>query len=465
MSRIQVGKKDLIWVYTSRFLSIGINILLLPLIMKFLRDEELGLWYVFASISQVVSLFDFGFNATISRHMTYAWSGASKLEKNSVSDSYNNGINSTLVSEIIVTCRFVYLIISCISLLIMATLGTLYIYKVVNTNMTDTILVAWIIYMISVFINMFYGYWSSLLQGIGAISERNRMGIYSKLSQILVATILILLGFGLVGFVISYFISGCVLRIAGKIYFTKKTKEIEINKKISFSSIRNCFSAVWSTAWKDGIVMISQYIATQANTLICAYYIDLASTSLYGVMTQVVSIIASIAASYFNAYQPVFSGACLERNVEKQKQIVCTTNFIYKSLFILGVVALFLLGIPLIKILRPGMKIDILFVVLLCLFYYFFNQKDLFASMISSFNVIPYWRAYVISAFASLFLSIVFVKIFQMGIIGLVLAQIIINVLYNYWKWPIYIMNRIGIKYKEIYKIGYIYIKSRFFKK
>jgi len=192
MAKINVGKRELIWVYISRFLTIGINILLLPLIMKYLEDDELGLWYVFASISQIVNLFDFGFNATISRHMSYAWSGAKNLEKKSVSNEFGNNTNSTLVSEIIVTCRLVYLIISLIGLVIMSTAGTAYIISVTDNGLTVRILAAWVVYVISVFLNLFYGYWASLLQGIGAVSERSRMTVYAKLSQILIASITII---------------------------------------------------------------------------------------------------------------------------------------------------------------------------------------------------------------------------------------------------------------------------------
>lgn len=468
MASISVGKRELIWVYFSRFLTIGINILLLPIIMKYLKDDELGLWYVFASISQIVNLFDFGFNATISRHMTYAWSGAGNLKKFSVADKYSNATNSALVSEIIITCRLVYLVISFVGLAVMATAGTAYIYRVTDNGVTTRILLAWIVYIVSVFLNMFYGYWASLLQGIGAVAERSKMTVYSKISQIIIAATTILCGLGLFGFVISYLVSGLVLRISGKIYFVRYTKSLSIKRKVSFDRVKRCFSAVWATAWKDGVVMLAQYLATQANTLICAYYIDLASTSVYGVMTQIVSIIAQVAASYYNAYQPVFSSACLKKDIDKQKEIVCVTDFIYKMLFILGSVALLVAGIPLIKLLRPGMNVNVLFCVALLVFYYFFNQKDLFASMIASFNEIPYWPAYVISAACSLGLSVFFVRNLNMGIMGLITAQLIVNAVYNFWKWPGYLMSKIGIKYPEIYFIGYANLSSemtKFFRK
>lgn len=454
MAKVKISKNDVFWVYASRFLTLGVNILLLPLIMKFLDENELGLWYVFSSISQVVNLFDFGFNSTISRHMTYAWSGAEHLEKTSVSESYKEETNVELVSEIIQTCRFVYFLISGVGLIIMVTAGSAYIYAVVHSDITRNIILSWIVYMASVFLNMFYGYWSSLLQGIGAVAERSRIAVYSKCIQIIVAILLILNGWGLLGFVISYFASGIVLRLFGKIYFDKKTKGLHINKHIEFIKIKKCFSNVWGTAWKDGIVMLAQYLSTQVNTLICAYYIDLASTSVYGVMTQVVSIIASVAASYYMAYQPAFSSACLRKDNDEQKRIICTTNLIYKVIFFLGVVALFSVGIPLLHLLRPGLEIGIGFSIWLCLFYYLFNQKDLFASMITSTNEVPFWKAYVITALLSVVLSIVFIRRINMGIYGLVAAQLITNMAYNCWKWPLYLMKKLNIKYSDIYYIG-----------
>ena len=93
-----INRKDVIWTYLGKFFTVGVNIILLPLVMAALSESELGLWYVFASISQIVSLFDFGFSATISRHMTYAFSGAGKLEKTYVTDSVFNKPNEQLMA-------------------------------------------------------------------------------------------------------------------------------------------------------------------------------------------------------------------------------------------------------------------------------------------------------------------------------------------------------------------------------
>lgn len=450
-----INRKDVIWTYLGKFFTVGVNIILLPLVMAALSESELGLWYVFASISQIVSLFDFGFSATISRHMTYAFSGAGKLEKTYVTDSVFNKPNEQLMAEIIVTCRMVYLVISSTGLLVMSTAGTVYIYHVMHDDIQGTFLYAWGLYVISVFLNMFYGYWSALLHGIGAVSEQNRMAVISKVIQLLTAAVLLASGAGLTGFVLSYLVSGVSLRILGKIYFRKKTEVLNLKETVRMSRVRNCFSVIWTTAWRDGLIMLSQYFSTQANTLLCAYYIDLKVTGVYGVVTQLVTVLSSVASAYFSAYQPQYSNACLIRDTAEQKRITCTTDFIYKIIFWSGMAATILFGLPVLRILRPDMEIEIPVLFFTGFFYYLYNQQGLFVSMIASSNRILCCRSYVVTAVCSFCCSLILVRNFQAGIWGIIAAGLITNLLYNNWKWPLFVLRELDISYLDIYREGY----------
>lgn len=458
---MKVRKKDVIWSYLARTFSLSVNVILLPLIMRFLSDTDLGLWYVFASISQVVNLFDFGFNATLSRHMTYAWSGASKLEKTNTTDVISEGKNYRLIKTVIQTCRVVYFLISLLALVVMLSVGSIYIKGVLRNDFIIEYKIAWLIYSGAVFVNLFYGYWASLLQGIGAVAERNKMNVFAKIIQLLLATILLFMGAGLIGFVISYAISGMVLRFLGKYYFRRKLERIKLSYDISQKDIKDCFSAVWATAWKDGLVMMAQYLSTQANTLICAYYIDLSATSSYGVITQIASVLSSMAMAYYSAYQPMFSSLCLKRDNDGQKKIVGSSSFVYKVIFLLGTLAFVGVGVPLLKIIRPGMTYDYILIVAVCLFYYLYNQHALFASMIASFNEIPYYKSYVISALFSVLISLIVTKFMSYGLWGLVCTQIIVNLIYNNWKWPSYLLKKINMKYYEIYSVGFNEMKLK----
>lgn len=457
---MNVKKSDIIWAYLSKFFSLGVNIILLPLIMSYLTDTELGLWYVFASISQIVSLFDFGFNATLSRHMTYAWSGAKNLKKVDVGELSDHEHNEHLMSVVIATCRSVYFIISFVAIVVMLTVGSLYIYEVLDHNFLDNYKLSWIIYSFAVFMNLFYGYWSSMLQGIGAVAERNKMNVYSKIIQLFLAYILLSIGFGLLGFVIAYTVSGISLRFFGKAYFLNKSKNLNLTSKIDKNEIKECFGTVWYTAWKDGLVMLAQYLSTQANTLICAYYIDLGATSSYGVITQIASVLASVGSAYFSAYQAKYSNLCLTKDREEQKKLTCSCSLVYKAIFILGTISFIVIGIPLLRIIRPTMRIDILLILLVCIFYYLYYQHSLFASMIASSNDIPYYKAFVTTSICSVLLSIFLTNYTDMGIWGLVSAQIVVNLVYNNWKWPQFVLNNLNLRYRDIYLVGGAQIKE-----
>ena len=458
---MKTTKRDVIWSYLARFFSLGVNIILLPLILHYLTDTELGLWYVYASIAQVVSLFDFGFNATISRHMSYAWSGAVSLKKEFVADSYLTEPNLHLAGVILGTCRWVYLVISVAALLVMSSLGTVYVKHIVGDAFTQGIMISWVIYMVAVFLNLFYGYWTSLLQGIGDVENRYKIGVYAKGIQIILAVLLLAFGhLGLLGFVVSYAISGVSLRLLGSYYFKRKTDGLDIVKPLCMADIRSCFCTMWITAWRDGLVMIAQYLSTQANTLVCAYFIDLSITSVYGLITQISTIIATLSGAYFSAFQPQLNSAYLHKNTALQKDIICHAAFVYKISFFLGMVLWLTMGCFILQILRPGIILEWPLIILVGITYYLFYQHSLAASMIASSNTIPYCKAFIISSIAAVVMSIIFVKYFNFGIYGLVLAQLLINAAYNNWYWPVFAMKKYGVKYADIYHRGVLLLKK-----
>ena len=453
---MNIKNTDVIWTYLAKFFNLSVNLMLLPMIMACLSDTELGLWYVFASISQIVTLFDFGFNATISRHMTYAWSGAKSLKKTSVGEYDGSaGRNTVLMADVIATCKLVYVFISAAALLVMLTAGTLYIRRVAGREMSPGILWSWFIYTAAVFLNLLYGYWSSLLQGIGAVAERNKMAVYSKVLQLALAGVLMLYGLGLLGFVLAYAVSGIALRLIGRYYFRKKTADLALKAVSDLSRIKEFFSTVWATAWKDGIVMLAQYLSTQANTLVCAYFVDLGSTSSYGIITQVGSMMGALSSSYYSAYQPQYSSLCLRQDREELKKLTCRSVFVYRLFFAVIFSGFLLAGIPLLHMIRPAMELDLGMVLAISVFYYLYHQHSLYCSMIASSNRIPYYRSFVITAAGSVTLSVVMTGMLGFEVWGLILPQLVANAVYNNWRWPRFVMREQQITFRDIYRIGW----------
>ncbi|HCR2012775.1 TPA: hypothetical protein ONC52_004666, partial [Enterobacter asburiae] len=103
-----VRKKDVLWGYLSQFLSIASSLLLLPFILRYLGQEEIGLWYVFVALAGLVQLLEFGLLPTVSRFISYVYSGAKDITYNKTPECKDEEINKELLNDLIIAAREIY---------------------------------------------------------------------------------------------------------------------------------------------------------------------------------------------------------------------------------------------------------------------------------------------------------------------------------------------------------------------
>lgn len=128
-----LSKKDITWGYFAQFFSIASGIITLPLILRMLSVEEIGMNYLMLTIGSLVALFDFGFAPQFGRNITYVFSGAQEIKKEGLEiTNGDKNVNYRLLATMIHTARYVYRRLALIVLTVMLLLGSLYIYKVTN---------------------------------------------------------------------------------------------------------------------------------------------------------------------------------------------------------------------------------------------------------------------------------------------------------------------------------------------
>ena len=180
-TRINITKKDIIWNYAGSILNLGMSLFILPVILTMLPSNDIGIWFVFSSISGLISLIDFGFSPSISRSVTCAWCGAVDIKKDGLATlSVNSDPNYSLLKSLAMACKKIYLLMSIIAGIILFTAGTYYINKLIlrNENSNEYYMLSWIIYAVSIVTNLFFSYWPSFLKGIGAIDVYKRQVCY-----------------------------------------------------------------------------------------------------------------------------------------------------------------------------------------------------------------------------------------------------------------------------------------------
>lgn len=436
----------------------GANLLMLPILIFYLDANMLGLWYVYVSIGGIAVLFDFGFSVTFSRNITYCWSGANELKRENVYFVENKEPDYYLMKSVLIACKKIYLRISLFALILLLTIGTLYISCIAQEIEGNTYLFAWIIFTIAVFLNLYYGYYSSFLRGVGAISDANKNIVISRLSQIALTFLLLYLGLGIFGACLGYLTYGTVFRILGKHKFFRYQKIGDklnaIEKSIEEKDIKKLIGVVWHNAWRDGLISISNYLSNQSTILICSAYLTLAETGIYSIGVQIAMAIASISGTLYLAYQPQLQAAYINSDTIKIQRTMSFVVISFILLFVSCSIFVSLFIVPLLRQLKPEAIVSIPVLLGLCACQFTIKFKDLYCSYFSCTNRIPYLKAFLLSSILCIILSVTFLGYFHFGIWGLITAQLVSQLIYNAWYWPRKAHREIGVGLYSMIKKG-----------
>lgn len=435
-----VNKSDVIWSYLGTAFSMLSNLITIPMVIYFLDSDLVGLWYIFVSIGAIANLFDFGFTVTLARNITYVWGGARHLFKLGVETVHNEEPDYGLMKGILDTSKRIYFIISIVVLALLATVGTAYIFYKSQELEGSLHLYAWGVYAIGTFLNLYYNYYDSFLRGVGAIDIANKNRVIARCLHLLLMLVLLLCGAGILGASIAYLVYGIVFRLLGKKRFYEYKGIGEnlraVKKETSKEESSNLFKVVWYNAWRDGLIQFSQYCCEQFSVLICSFYLSLAQTGIYSIAVQISVAIATLSSVLYATYQPSLQTAYVNNDTPKIRESLSIILFVFCISFFVGSVLAVVLGIPVLRWIKPETVVSVPVLLGCCLNQFILKYRNCYTSYFSCTNRLIYMPAFVISAIGCVILSFVFMGPFKWGVWGLLLAQVISQVVYNFWYWP-----------------------------
>lgn len=455
--RILITKKDVFWNYVGTIVTLAGNFLLIPFLLHFLPTNYYGLWNVFISLGAISVLFDFGFNSLFSRNISYSWSGVEHLSTENVIEAGSKAnVNYVLLKKVIKTCQLTYLIISTAALLILITVGSLYVLKV-SENIPDEkmVLASWILFAFGIFLDLLYGYFDAFLRGIGEIEADNKARVVSKAVQIIVTVVLLCIGVGIISTSIGNVIYGCIFRgICKKNFYSVDNLKSKLDTigPVSKKDTWDVFFIVWHNAWREGVVSVANYVSNQVTTLLCSYYLGLAQTASFGLAVQCTSAIAQISSSLFSSYMPAMQEAYAHRDKKRIQNSISYSMGLYLLLFPLGIFALIIL-VPLINIIDGAKIINISIVLGVGLYQYLLKYRDCYAWYLGGTNRIIYYKSFIISSILCVVLSIIFVKYCKLGVYGFIFAQILSQLVHNVWYWPRFVDKELELNWSKKFQL------------
>lgn len=459
MSEIKTSRADVIWNYIGTIVSMSSGFLLLPLLLRYLTADELGLWYVYLAVSNLTQLFEFGFNPTFARNIVYCLSGAKSIKKRGAGELSSTGeVDWHLFKSLMTTSKIIYAVIAVLALIVVSTLGSLYISGITSGMEGTGHWASWAVFCLSIFINLYFLYSMTFLRGVGDIAGENRSKTYAKIAQLVSSAVLLVFGFGLLGASIGFLVNGLVMRVFAGYYYSKHA-DISLgirsdNANVTRDDVRGVLAEVSSIAWRDGVVQIALYASTQATSIISSLFLGLAETGMYSVLLQLGTAVYNFAGAFVKSYYPMFQSSFAKHDVHSMLDIVKRGISAYWMLCAFGAAGIILVIFPLLPIVKPGVEVSVPFFLFLTLYLSLLNHHSIFCNFIIGMNEIPYMKAYLFSAVLGVIASAVLCGVFHLGAWGLVAGQAASQLIYNNWKWPQYVMKKLGFGYFEALKIG-----------
>ena len=93
----ELSKSDLIWGYVAKLVGLGSGIIVLPLVLHLLDENEIAMNYIMHNLMGFVVLFDIGFSNQFARNFAFIYGGAQEITKEGTPTNISSHINYELL--------------------------------------------------------------------------------------------------------------------------------------------------------------------------------------------------------------------------------------------------------------------------------------------------------------------------------------------------------------------------------
>lgn len=468
-NKINITKQDIIWSYIAQFFNMGVNIIILPVILKMLPSNVLGIWYVFLTIGSFAVLLDFGFQPTFTRNVAFLFSGATSLQKEGIDSSQPllDIPNYALLKTLIKAMKKFYGYSSSVMLFILLVFGSLYVNHL-SSDLQEykSIMISWVIYAIGTSFSFFYYYFNSLLLGRGLVKENNLLIIISKSVYMITAVLGMLLGYGIISMAFATCLSIVVNRIFAVYFFYKGGLKARLETaNLEDKNVSLLMRIVSYNATKVGFANLAIFFTTKGNLFFVSWFLPLTIVGQYGLTIQIITFVCSMSMLYFQAHIPLVAKYRVEKDIPSIAKVFGESLVIMAILYFIVAVILFFFGNYILTFIgSKTLLLSGLPLFLLLLIYFLDTNHAIALNLLITKNTIPYLIAALVSGFSIGILSPIFMGVFHWGIYGAIIATGIVQLFYHNWKWPIEAGKDLQEKYFHLWSIGGISLQRKIIK-
>jgi O-antigen/teichoic acid export membrane protein len=442
-SRLHMSAVVWSWIFNAVRLVSGI--VLLPLVLRELSPADLGMYYVLLSLVALAPIIDFGFGPTIGRFIGYAMGGAKTLQAQGVFKSAEKAAspNYALLWQLLLTTRALYRYIAIGVFIIMGIWGTYVVEMRIGETSSEFITrLAWGITLMATVFDIYWNWWNTYLLGMNEVRSAARIGLLAMLIRLVVASVLLLSGAGLLSVPIGSLVGSAIWRGLARLKCLALLKGQPRPEKID---IKENLRILWPNSWRLGIQFMSGYLTINANTVICLAVFGLAANAKYGLSVQLMNIAAEMAAVWTSTRWPLITQYQSRHEHLSIQRVLWPRFWLQNITFLILSGGIVFCGPTLLQWWGSGKEILPAPWLQVLMLYSFLNmQFVMWGTLIATGNRLSYLWPTVATNVLSLGLSLALVHFTTLGLGALVLGPLLAGIIFNYWYWPPFAARNIG---------------------
>ncbi len=451
---MKIGRKDIIWNYLATSMRILSGIVVLPITLRLLPTEEIGIWTLFLSLITITSLLDLGFSNSFSRSVTYVYSGVKELKSKGFAAAETKEVDYGLLKTLLKAMRRYYSIIALTFLLIFVLVSPYYLSSVVLDKYSgdkQTIWIAWFVFGALLSYELYTYYYSSILTGRGLVKRNMQIIVLSQSIRIIVTIILLLLGLEIIALVLGVLVSDLVNRtVSYYVFFDRETKLKLSTSANSEQTVKETIKVLAPNSIKLGLTSLGVFLRSKAVVLMAPMFLTLSDVGQYGTTKMIVDLIASLGVGWFSTFFPKISEYIVHGKQDDIKRLYIKGFLTLLSVFIVLGCGMMLLGNPVLTLIKSKtMLLDNKYLFVLIAFSFLEQNQSIASNILLARNEVPFFKSNIASGIITVLLLWLMFKFTELGVWSLILSSGIAMSLYVNWKWPLVVYKDLKLRPKD----------------
>ena len=424
--------------WSNQFVNFGSALFILPLLLKSFDELEVSFWFLINVFIQLARLADSGFGPTLIRAVSYFKAGADKLPLNK-KDFENTRVekkgspNFPKLADLLSTSNRIYLILSLLAMVLLGTIGVAVTWNIFSlSGFRQDFIISYAIIIVNAYVLLQTVKWTSFMTGLDFVAKVN--GFYSILGSIRVFVYIgILLVHPSILLLVAYnLLTNIVILVYLMVFVRKWFSGNGIDIKTHKIFDKSIFKSIWPATWKLGGIYWGNYLITYGTSIIIAQIDNTALMAGFLFTQRIMFIIRRIAEAPFYANIQKTFKLMAHKDFDGLKKTASVYVFLAMGIVIssLTVIGLFgnwglgLLGIET-RIVPPLIYSFMLAMTALEI------HAGMHATMYTSTNQIPFLIPSLVSGAVVIVVGFMVLPVY--GVLGLVTAQFLTQLSFNYW--------------------------------